>query len=237
MNDPVDPLPVPLIQPDLSAQIRAALAHVQNTPAPVWQADPVFGKVLEDLGRQINETLIQPVVQAFRRIAKQVAEAIKAFLTFRNPPKRRRPRRRNTRVQMVQAKRKRLFLDQDGKCCGLRSRKASYALRLEEERFLAGLRADLPRLCDFEHVPARRRRKEARRHLKWKPIQLSDKDLLCAGGFIPQSTWWGKDSGPELVWPAADWFPGTISEVSLSKRSLSPSDIHALFNTPPEKAE
>ena len=92
-------------------------------------------------------------------------------------PSQRSPRVHNTRVRMVQAKRKRLDLSPDGRCCDLRSCKASYAFRREEERYYAGLRADLPKRADYVHVPARRRKKEARHQLKWKPLHLSAQDL------------------------------------------------------------
>lgn len=90
---------------------------------------------------------------------------------------------RNTRIQRVQAKRKALDLSQDGKCCGLRTRKASYALRQAEERWYQDMTAKQPHKRDYEHTTARMRRKEKKRALKWKPLDydtwllsLSDKD-------------------------------------------------------------
>jgi hypothetical protein len=88
-----------------------------------------------------------------------------------------RPRPRNTRIQRVQATRKQLNLNQDGKYPTLRSRKASYAFAYEVERWCEMKRETPPRPRDFEHVPARRRKREARRQLKWKPIQASEQDL------------------------------------------------------------
>lgn len=66
---------------------------------------------------------------------------------------------RNKRVQRVQAKRKALDLDQDGKCCGLRTRKASMALRKAEQAWYEGRRAEQPHIAEFEHKTARTRRK------------------------------------------------------------------------------
>jgi len=82
-----------------------------------------------------------------------------------------RHRPRNTRVRLVQAKRKAMGLAPDGKCCGLRSRKASYAFRLAEQRFYDYYLTPgviPPRARDFEHVPVRRRKREAQRPLRWK---------------------------------------------------------------------
>lgn len=88
-------------------------------------------------------------------------------------------RPRNTRVRLVQARRKAMGLSQDGKCCGLRSRKASYAFRLAEQRFydyylIPGIIP--PRVRDFEHVPARRRKRDTRSHLRWKLLPYSDEE-------------------------------------------------------------
>lgn len=226
------PPALPILPPDLSVQITAALDHARSTPVAEWQTDPTFGELLADLFRRINEAL-RPLVQFFQRVAKQITEALRFLLAPPNSPVRRHKRPRNTRVRMVQAKRKRLDLSPDGKCCGLRSRKASYAFRLEEQRYYAGLRADLPNPRDFGHIPARRRKKEARRQLKWKPISMGERErdfidyfqqsaewlarrfdipeplpgpLLATGGVIDQRSasmaGFHSDSGPELVWPA-----------------------------------
>lgn len=92
-----------------------------------------------------------------------------------------RPRPRNSRVQRVQAKRKHLGLSQDGKCCGFRSRKASYAFRQAEERFYQQGHHEWtpggPSARDYEHVPARRRKREARRQLRWKALAYNDQEL------------------------------------------------------------
>jgi hypothetical protein len=74
---------------------------------------------------------------------------------------RRRPR--NTRVIAVQAKRKRLYLSQDGKCTTLRTRKASLALRLAEERWYKDMSTKQPVPDDFEHTPLRRRKRREKR--------------------------------------------------------------------------
>lgn len=78
-------------------------------------------------------------------------------------PLSRRRRTSNTRIKMVQAKRKAMDLDQDGKCCYLKTRKASMALRKAEREWMAGKRAEMPHASDFERVPPRRRRKQERR--------------------------------------------------------------------------
>lgn len=89
------------------------------------------------------------------------------------------PRPRNSRVRMVQARRKGMGLSQDGKCCGLRSRKASYSFRMAEQRYYdyyltPGIIP--PRARDFEHVPARRRKRDAQWQLRWKPLAYSDQE-------------------------------------------------------------
>lgn len=87
-----------------------------------------------------------------------------------------RHRPRNTRIQGVQAKRKALDLDLDGKCCPLRTRKGSLAYRQAVEAWIVGRRADIPRAREFEHKPARVRRKEAKWQMRWKPINMSDEE-------------------------------------------------------------
>lgn len=69
---------------------------------------------------------------------------------------------RNTRIQKVQAKRKALDLSQDGKCCALKTRKASLALRKAEQDWYDGKRAEQPIACEFERVPPRVAKKQAK---------------------------------------------------------------------------
>lgn len=101
------------------------------------------------------------------------------------------PRRKraycNTRIQRVQAKRKALDLDINGKCAPMRTRRASLAYRLAVEEWIVGKRSVMPRRAEFEHKPARVRRKEARRQMRWKPINLSDRDkeFIAQYGYDP----------------------------------------------------
>lgn len=82
-------------------------------------------------------------------------------------------RPRNTRIKMVQAKRKALDMDMDGKCCLLRTRKASLALRKAENAWMDGMRSERPHTSEFEHRTARQRRKEKKRACRWKSLELS----------------------------------------------------------------
>lgn len=70
--------------------------------------------------------IVQPTIKAITRFFGsldwgQIAECL---------PRQRKPRRRNTRVQIVQAKRKRLSLDMDGKHPAFKTRKEAYAFAL-----------------------------------------------------------------------------------------------------------
>ena len=62
----------------------------------------------------------------------------------------------------MQAKRKALDLSHDGKCCSLRTRKASLALRKAEQRWYLDMSAEQPLPCEFERVSPRVARKQAR---------------------------------------------------------------------------
>jgi hypothetical protein len=116
----------------------------------------------------------QFVQAALTRAFQHIARVVQRLFSDVRPHARRRPR--NTRVQMVQAKRLRLNLDQDGKYPTLRSRKASYVFAYEVERWCEQKRETPLQPRDFEHRPARRRKREARRQLKWKPIRASEQE-------------------------------------------------------------
>jgi hypothetical protein len=73
----------------------------------------------------------------------------------------RRPCPRNTRIQRVQAKRKALYLGHNGKCCSLRTRKASLALRKAEQRWYLDMSAEQPVASEYERVSPRVARKQA----------------------------------------------------------------------------
>lgn len=130
------------------------------------------------LKQQLIDDFFKPTWQAIQAvIARAFQQLVRAWhecFSDGKPHARRRPR--NSRVQRVQAKRERLNLSQDGKYPTLRSRKASYTLAHEVERWCEQKRETRPNLRDFEHVPARRRKRKARRQLKWKPIQASEQE-------------------------------------------------------------
>lgn len=90
------------------------------------------------------------------------------------------PRRKraycNMRARKVQAKRKMLNLDVDGRYYGIRQRRASLAYALAVEEWINGRRTVMPRRADYGHKPARVRRKEKKREFRWKPLNMSDKD-------------------------------------------------------------
>lgn len=128
-------------------------------------------------------------------------------------------RPRNRRVQMVQAKRKRLFLSPDGKCLDL-GRRESYAYRLAEEAFYrrldAGEDASSPRLADFRrHVPARRKRKietERRRRRRQYGMESIDESvarvIASHFGVLPSELSTedvdNSQTGPVLWWTSCD---------------------------------
>jgi hypothetical protein len=170
----------PTVPSGLQIELRPFVAH--DTASA-----PSLAEQLEELARQFGNALGEVVyamwkaLQAWaRRMWRFLSRALRAIFRL-CPRRRRRPRPRNTRVRMVQAKRKQLDLSPDGKCCGLRSRRASYAFRREEQRDAAGLRQAPPNPRDFERVPARRRKKEIResrrRSMRWLPVPLSEQEL------------------------------------------------------------
>lgn len=147
------------------------LPLISLIPSPLPALVPA--QIPEDTAFQLRrriEDIMTPIADALgamaRRFFSWLDRHVQKLFSDDKPHTRKRPR--NTRVQMVQAKRKRLNLDQDGKYPGLRSRKASYAFAMEVERWCLNQRDDIPRHADFDHVPARRRRRDARRVLRWR---------------------------------------------------------------------
>jgi hypothetical protein len=202
------------IPPDLSAQIRLSLERagfLVGWKEADLRIDPTFFQPTKK-PRQMLEEIVQSLVRAGMRFLG----ALKALFTPPNPPVRRRhrkrprcyvrakPHRRNTRVHMVQAKRCRLDLSPDGKIPWLRaSRKDCYALRAAEECWYLGLRAERPNPREYEHVPARRRKKEVRRLRKYRRTEE------CAGGVSGDRIVGGRERGPELLFSAGTQiFPG-----------------------------
>lgn len=164
MNDP-ELLPAPVALPDsFSTRLNA------------------LGDAFSEVARRLID-LFQPIGDAICRGVRAWVDSLQLGIAHRQKRERAhvhaQPRPRNTRVRMVQAKRKALGLSQDGKCCGLRTRKASYAFRKEEQWLYETwwLRLD-PRT--FEHVPARRRKKDARQQRVRERIWMAYPRCHCA---------------------------------------------------------
>lgn len=89
-----------------------------------------MGELVQRVWQIINERFIQPLRRWFQRVWPRIARACRQLTRQMYI---RRPRQRNTRVQMVQAKRARLMLPPSGKYLGM-SRRESYALAKEVMR-------------------------------------------------------------------------------------------------------
>lgn len=89
-----------------------------------------MGELIQRVWQTINERIIQPLRRWFQCVWPRIARACRHLARQMHI---RRPRHRNTRIQMVQAKRAQLMLPPSGKYAGM-TRRESYALAREVQR-------------------------------------------------------------------------------------------------------